>query len=234
MIKKSRLKRLQLSALFVLFLVLTGELAGCDSGPIADLEVSAQSSGRVVLLTATAVGSADWTNDYSIALAAFSPESSYAITQRVIPESTDSGGKISVTLENLPASAGYIELALTNKLRKRVLTLARIDITDAVEGTDTIRMDLGVLRLDRRGCIQRGVFDAACIQCHGANGRPAAGLDLTTQLPDRGRLAQILTDGGAATLHYNHTDVLASHFKTNLDELKAFLWEWIDNWGREE
>lgn len=205
-------------------------LCACDSGDILDKEISVQGSGKVVKMTATVSGLDDWDDSYNVVLAAFSDGNRFAVTQRVIPESTPDGERISVILENLPAAVSTVELALTDKLRKRILTLASMNIADYQASGDTIRMNLGTLALDRRGSIQRGVFDVACIQCHGANGHAAAGLDLTRDVPQREKLNQILLDGGASTLHYNHTDVLSSHFKTNLEEVKTLLREWILSW----
>ena len=95
------------------------------------------------------------------------------------------------------------------------------------------------------------MLDKACVQCHGANGRKAAGLDLTegytsadlvnvasTTHPDQMRVAggnpegsllwHILNDGGENILHYNHTEVISSHFKDNLAEVRTYLRKWIE------
>lgn len=205
-------------------------LAACDSGNILDQEIAVQTTGRVVKLTATVSGMEGWGGTTSVALAAFADGNKYARAQRVIPESTPDGETISIVMDNLSADISTVELALTNKLRKRILTLASIRLDDFPSGTDTLRMNLGVLRLGPTDCIRRGVFDVACIQCHGANGHAAAGLDLTRNLPKREKLEAILQDGGACTLHYNHTDVLSSHFKQNLDEVKTLLYEWMETW----
>lgn len=211
----------------LLFTLAALMLAACDSGDILDKEIAVHHSGRVVRLTATVFGMGEWGDNYNVALAAFADGNKYAVTQRAIPESTPDGKSISVTLDNLPADVSNVELALTNKLRKRILTLASIRLDDLAPATDTIRMELGTLQLDRTGCIRRGVFDVACIQCHGANGHAAAGLDLTRDTPQADKLEHILRDGGAGILHYNHSDVLSSHFKNNLDEVKTLLHEWI-------
>lgn len=205
-------------------------LAACDSGNILDQEIAVQTTGRVVKLTATVSGLGEWDGATNVALAAFADGNQYASTQRVIPESTSDGELVSITMDNLSADISTVELALTNKLRKRILTLVSIRIDDFPSGTDTLHMDLGVLRLGPTDCIRRGVFDVACIQCHGANGHAAAGLDLTRDLPKKDKLEAILQDGGASTLHYNHTDVLSSHFKQNLDEVKTLLYEWMETW----
>lgn len=209
-------------------LALTSMLASCDSGNIPDKGITVQSSGKVVKLTATVSGLSDWNGQYNVAVAAFADGNKFALTQKVIPENTPDGQHIAVVLENLSAEVNTVELALTNKLRKRILTIASMNIDEFPVGGDTIRMELGTLSLDMTGSIRHGVFDVACIQCHGLNGRAAAGLDLTKDLPPADKMEAILDNGGADVLHYNHTDVLSSHFKNNLEELKTLLHEWVE------
>lgn len=213
---------------FLLISLASLAFAACDSGDIRDREIAVQTGGKVVGLTATVSGVGEWGGAANVALAAFADDSKYAVTQRVIPENTPDGETVSLSLDNLPAGIGTVELAITNRLRKRILTIASLRPDDYAPGTDTIFMHLGELHLSRTDCIRRGVFGVACIQCHGANGHAAAGLDLTSDVPDADKLRQILLDGGASVLHYNHTDVLSSHFRSNLDEVKSLLYEWID------
>jgi len=204
-------------------------LIACDSGDILDKDITVKDSGKVVKVTATVMGMSADRGDYSVAVAAFSGDNKYAVTQRVISENTADGERVSITLENLSSEVNTVELALTNKLRKRILTLASMNIDDFDAGGDTIRMELGTLRMDMEGCIRQGVFNVACIQCHGQNGRAAAGLDLTKDNPPADKLEQILIDGGASILRYNHTDIISSHFKNNLDEVKTLLHDWLQN-----
>ena len=230
-------------------------LAGCDSGNIDDEDVFIQNSGKTVKVTATISGIGQLNDSYTVAVAAFSNDKKYAITQRAIPENTADGQLISITLDNLSNEVSTVELALTNKLRKRILTLASINIDDFESGSDTIRMDLGSISVDEIGCIQLGIFNMACIQCHGANGRSAGNLNLTdgnppTNLvdidaqssvaeqgykrivsgkPEESLIFKILNPGGENILHYNHTEVLSSQFKSNLTEVKTFLHDWIEN-----
>ena len=240
---------------FFLLAVISCLLASCDSGNILDKGISVRDSGKVVKLTATINGISDWGGKYNVAVAAFSGDNQYALTQRAIPENTAEGTTVSIVMNNLPAEVNTVELALTNKLRKRILTLASMDISDFKADGDTILMNLGTIRVDEIGCIQRGIFDVACIQCHGANGRSAGNLNLTEGNapaclvdvdaqssvagqgykrivpgnPKSSLLYQILNPGGEDILHYNHTEVLSSQFKNNLDEVKSLLYEWINH-----
>lgn len=212
----------------LLFFFILLVFCACDSGNILDKEIAVKRSGKVVKLIANVSGNSHWDNTYTLALAAFADGNKYAITQRVMPQVSTDGQRISVTLENLSPQIKTVELAITDKLRKRILTLALLDMDDLEYMGDTLLMNLGDIRLDLDGCIQRGVFDVACVQCHGANGHAAAGLDLVYNMPKKEKLKQIVEDGGATTLHYNHTDVLSSHFKENLEEVKHLLYDWIE------
>lgn len=240
---------------FFLLAVISCLLASCDSGNILDKGISVRDSGKVVKLTATINGISDWGGKYNVAVAAFFADNQYALTQRAIPENTAEGTTVSIVMNNLPAEVNTVELALTNKLRKRILTLASMDISDFKADGDTILMNLGTICVDEIGCIQRGIFDVACIQCHGANGRSAGNLNLTegnapaclvdvdaqssvagqgykrivAGNPKSSLLYQILNPGGEDILHYNHTEVLSSQFKNNLDEVKSLLYEWINH-----
>lgn len=116
---------------------------------------------------------------------------------------------------------------------------------------DTIRMEMGTIDVSVFNCLQQGLFNMACIQCHGGNGRSAANLNLTegnarnnlvdvpsTKVSDKYRvvsgsaqqslLHQILNEGGEDILHYNHTEVLSSQFKENLTEIRSLIDEWIN------
>lgn len=242
----------------ILFIAIICLLTSCDSGDILDKEITVRESGKIVKLTATISGISDWGGKYNVAVAAFSGDNQYALSQRAIPENTTEGTPVSIVMNNLSTEVNTVELALTNKLRKRILTLASMDIDDFKADGDTIRMDLGTIRIDEMGCIQRGIFDVACIQCHGANGRSAGNLNLTegnapaclvdvdaqssvagqgykrivAGNPDASLLYVILNPGGEDILHYNHTEVLSSQFKNNLDEVKSLLYEWINTTSR--
>ena len=46
--------------------------------------------------------------------------------------------------------------------------------------------------------------------------------------PEGSLLWHILNDGGENILHYNHTEVISSHFKDNLAEVRTYLRKWIE------
>lgn len=239
----------------ILAFLLSTLLFSCDSGNILEMQHTVTESGKVVKLTATVYGVSEWDNKYNIALAGFEDNSLFATMQRTIPENTEDGSSVQIVLSNIPDNINTIELAITNRLRKRILTLVSIDIRNIETGNDTIRMDLGAVNISKTGCMQMGIFDRACIQCHGGNGHSAGNLNLTEgNSPDclvdvdaqssvagmgykrivkgnadQSLLYMILNENGENILRYNHTEILSSHFKTNLAETRTLIREWIDN-----
>lgn len=225
-------------------------LGSCDSGDITDTQVRVDSKGYNVKLTASLHGLNDLPDGYTLALAGFRDGSNYAVMQRVITPEADKH-QLSLTLSNIGNNVHTVELAVTNNLRERILSLAAVKLEDYENQADTIRMDMGMMDVDMTGCMQRGMLDKACVQCHGANGHKAAGLDLTegntyaelvnvasTCKPGQMRVAggspeesllwHILNDGGENILHYNHTEVISSQFKDNLAEVRTYLRKWIE------
>lgn len=227
----------------------------CDSGDIHDEGYAVTDHGKTVKMTARLTGVSSWEGTgYGVALAGFSSNSKYAVMQRAIPSNTEEGAEIEIILNNLSGDINTVELAITNKLRERIISLASIQMDAYAENgpTDTIRLDVGSLAADQMGCMQYGLFNHACIQCHGGNGRKAGNLDLTsgnaygelvnkasTQKagetrvmggnPENSLLWKILNEGGENLLHYNHTEVLSSQFKENLEEVKELIRRWINS-----
>lgn len=226
-------------------------LTGCDSGNILDADISVKGSGRIVKMTATISGASEWTSDQQIALAGFSSESQYAVVQRSISNVIPDNSEISMDL-TVSSSVESVELAVTNRLRKRILTLKSIQMEDYPSTTDTIHFDLGDINVGRFGALQQGMFNQACIQCHGGNGHSAAGLELTegnsynmlVDVPsqkvadmlriksgdaENSLMRQILQEGEESILHYNHTEILSSQFKFSLNEVRKLIDEWINS-----
>ncbi len=225
----------------------------CDSGDIEESAVTISSSGRTVKLTARMTGVGSWSDyNYNVVLAGFSNDSKYAVTQRAIPSTTQDGALVEMVLDNLGSSIDKAELAITNSLRKRIITLESVNLDDYEGYTpyDTIYMDLGDIEVDLFGCMQYGIFNKSCISCHGANGSSAGNTNLTvgnsyaslvdvpsTQLdgyyrvlsgdPENSLLRIILNEGGENVLRYNHTEVLSSTLKWNLDEVRQLIDDWI-------
>lgn len=243
------MKRLHYIQAGLLFLPLM--LIACDSGDIAETAYYSSDTGQTVRLTATLTGTDAWeAGDYTIALAGFRDGSNYAVMQHTLPVSVADAVPVVLELNNLTGQVNTVEFAVTDRLRQRILTLQRITLADYPDTQDTIRMDLDSIDVSLFSCLQRGILDKACIQCHGGNGRMAGSLDLTaghswnnlvnvrSALLDEWRVKggdadssliwKILNEGGENMLHYNHTEVLSSQFKENLDEVKKFIADWIN------
>lgn len=229
-------------------------LASCDNGNIVEKVYTVDEKGYTLKMTAQMSGLSDWEgSSYTLAVAGFSADSKFALLQRALTSAADNT-PISLVLSNLSSELQTVELALTNSLRKRIITLATVNMAEYAEnGThDTIRLDLGHIDVGRMGVLQRGLFDRACIQCHGGNGRSAAGLNLTegnawvnlVDVPSLRRegylrvesgnavgslLHLILSEGGENLLSHNHTEILSSLFKTNLEEVSMLIDDWIDH-----
>jgi hypothetical protein len=229
-------------------------LAACDSGDIVEDSITVTNTGRTVLLTARVSGLSVWeAQNYHMALAGFAANNRYALVQKAIPSATADGEPVRLTISNISNEVSTVELALTNNLRKRIITIHTLKMDD-YEGygpQDTIHLDMGDLDLSRFGCMQYGLFDRACIQCHGGNGRSAGSLNLTdgqayanlvdqpstlregewrvrSGRADSSLMCHILEEGGENLLRYNHTEVLSSLFKDNLEEVKELIHDWIN------
>lgn len=227
----------------------------CDSGDIAEKVFSVDETGYTVKVTARMSGLSDWEDSgYTLAVAGFTADSKFALLQRALPSTAEDDLPVSLVLSNLSGELKTVELALTNSLRKRIITLATISMADYSENTarDTIRLDLGNIDVSHFGVLQTGLFDRACIQCHGASGRSAAGMNLTAghakanlvDVPSTRRegfmrvesgnaegslLHLILNEGGENLLSHNHTEILSSQFKSNLEEVNSLIDSWIEH-----
>ena len=238
-------------AFFLLGIVIVFLCEACDSGDIEGVSYAYSDKGYVVKLTGTLSGMESWDGKYAVSLAGFTTGDNYAQTVRSLSPSTPNGADVSLILPNLSNDITTVELAITNRLRERIITLAQVNLDDYSNPRDTIRMEMGTIDVSVFNCLQQGLFNMACIQCHGGNGRSAANLNLTegnarnnlvdvpsTKVSDKYRvvsgnaqqslLHQILNEGGEDILHYNHTEVLSSQFKENLTEIRSLIDEWIN------
>jgi len=227
-------------------------LVSCDSGDIAEQIHNTTDTGRTVKLTGTFVGINSWESKYAVSLAGFSTGNNYAQVVRTIPNTTPDNTKVEFIQSNISDDINTIELAITNRLRERIITLASVNLDDLSDKKDTIRLDVGTIDVSRFEALQMGLFNKACIQCHGGNGGAgAASLNLTrgnafTQLVNKpstrkegmmrvisgdarqSLIHQLLSEGGENLLHVNHTEILSNQFKENTNEVRLLLDEWIN------
>lgn len=240
--------------IFAISIFLLGlSLTACDSGDIEERGYSTVSGGLTLRFKAQLTSQNDWEETgYGIVLAGFSDQSSYAVLQRQIPSASMNGEVMELVMSNVSNSISTMELAVTNTLRKRIATFKIVSLEAYKGRTDTIDIDLGHIDVGYSGFMQQGIFNQACIQCHGGNGRKAGTLDLTdgmalqqlinvpsSQKPGYMRIASgnadgsllrmILHEGGENLLNYNHTEVLSSQFKESLEDVKYLIDEWINS-----
>lgn len=239
-------------SLFILSLF-TLPLASCDSGDIEEQAVSIEDKGYTVKLTAVLTGIDSWESKYSVSLAGFTTGDNYAQVVRAIPNTTPNNARIELILSNIGDEINTVELAITNRLRERIITIAKVNLDDYANQKDTIHMDLGQTDVSRFGALQKGLFNMACIQCHGGNGGAgAASLNLTegksyanlVNTPSTRKegmmrvvsgnaqeslIHQMMAEGGENLLHVNHTEILSNQFRENLNEVRQLIDEWINN-----
>lgn len=240
-----------ISLLSFIFSFLSLHLVSCDSGDIEEQSYTITDKGHTVKLTAVLSGIDTWESKYSISLAGFSTGDNYAQVVRSLPNTTPDGTRVEMILSNIGDNINTVELAITNRLRERIITLARVNLEDYTNKKDTIYMDLGVTDVSKFGALQLGLFNMACIQCHGGNGGAgAAGLNLTegrsfanlVNVPSSRKegmmrvvggnaqeslLHQMMAEGGENLLHVNHTEILSNQFRENLNEVRQLIDEWI-------
>lgn len=241
-----------ISLLSFIFSFLSLHLVSCDSGDIEEQAYTITDKGHTVKLTAVLSGIDTWESKYSISLAGFSTGDNYAQVVRSLPNTTPDGTRVEMILSNIGDNINTVELAITNRLRERIITLARVNLEDYTNKKDTIYMDLGVTDVSKFGALQLGLFNMACIQCHGGNGGAgAAGLNLTegrsfanlVNVPSSRKegmmrvvggnaqeslLHQMMAEGGENLLHVNHTEILSNQFRENLNEVRQLIDEWIE------
>ena len=240
---------------YILYICAVVGLSACDSGDIYDKVYQVDEKGKTVKVTARISGLGEWEGTgYNMAVAGFTQDSKFAMMQKAIPSAVEEGKPISLVLSNISNEVRTVEVSLTNSLRKRIISLASVNMEDYSENTahDTILLDIGTVDVGRFGVLQTGLFNRACIQCHGGNGRSAAGLNLTegnarsnlVDVPSTRRegmlrvasgnieaslLHQVLNEGGENLLSHNHTEILSSQFKSNLEEVNNLIDSWIEH-----
>ena len=226
-------------------------LSSCDSGDIVEKTISQETNGHTVKLAAIVSGMSDLSDKYTLTLAAFESGNSYALTTYALPQ-TDDSSLISLVMPNVGSNVSTVELAIVNRLRQRVITLASVRMDDYTQTTDTILLNVGTVDVGMFNVIQHNVFNQSCIQCHGGNGgNGAANLNLTegkayhnlVDIPSTRKegmyrvvsgnasqslIHQILAEGGEEILHYNHTEVLSSQFKDDVSAVRTFIDDWIN------
>lgn len=222
--------------------------AACDDGSIPEKKVESEHTGYTVKMKGTIKGIDTWNSSYSLVLAAFSDENEYALVQQKVPATAAEG--VNMTIYNVSASASTLELCVTDILRRRILTISKMDITTEANPADTVCLNVGNIDAGMLAAIQTGVFDKTCAQCHGGSTSAAAGLHLTsgnaysnlvnvasTKVQDGVRvipgdaansvLHNVINPGNAAGLEFSHEGMITDSKVLNLID------EWINGGAKE-
>lgn len=217
-------------------------LAACDEGRIYyDENVQTEEGGSAHFSGAVA-GLDTWSRGYTVAIAGFEEGNDYALISKNI-ETDAADGRCDVYLSGIPAAVTKIELCAIDRLRRRVANFltAEYDPTQTTLQIDAYNVDVSM-----EAAIQTGIFNTTCVQCHGATGHAAAGLDLlegnsfgnlisvpSRKIPDMDRVTPgssseselflILDTDISATWSYDHSVEVVRQEKLDL------IRNWIDN-----
>lgn len=156
-----------------MLIVASSLLSACDDGKIYPSDIGLDSDGGItVVMTGTVSGtSKGYDNGYTLAIAAFKDGDDFAVVSKSVTD-----GSEDVELNNISPEADTVELCVINSLRKRVATLCSADLKEMQENRNYF--EIGVIDASVFSVINREIFSKTCVQCHGATGHSAAGLDL--------------------------------------------------------
>lgn len=229
-----------------LCLPLMGLLSSCDDGRIYEEQVVIPQEGLSLKMTGSISNIGDWPSGYSLVVAGFNDESAYAVVSKIVPNPSTDGGEVTVEMSGITDEVTSLELCITDRLRRRVHTFCKTDVSAAVD--NVVTMDVGAQDVGMCGVVQDEVFTPSCAACHGASaGGAAAGLYLIEGLSYDALVNQPATcnpemlrvspgDAGSSFLYlvlsrdgdtgHPHTDILDAKRKTVLLNL---IEDWIDN-----
>lgn len=218
----------------------TAIATGCDDGKIypSDVDLSGDNGISVVMTgTITRAGNS-YESGYTLALAAFKEGNEFAVASKTVGD-----GSETVELTNVSPAVNSVELCVINSLRKRILTLASVGVD--VSAGDRVKFDIGNVDASPFSAINSEIFSTTCVQCHGATGHAAAGLDLQ---PDKAyemlvNVPSTVADGlkrvapgdaSSSTLWQAvATDISSSwsfhHNNLLTSDQSAFIENWINN-----
>ena len=220
----------------------------CDDGRIYPEEVQpAEREGWTARVTGTICGQDTWAAGYEVVAAAFNAESDYALITKSIPSGTH---EVDLLMNAVPSEATTVELCVIDRLRQRVATLKRVEISGNIAPHETIVIDVGTMDAGMLSTLQDHVLTPRCAACHGLSATAASGINLTKghsyaaivgapshRVPDK----RIVEPGKSAesVLHLMLNTSLSSswgydHGNADIsDQWKEIITKWIDNGAKE-
>ena len=145
-------------------------LSACDDGDIIE-DLKVENTGRTVTVVTSVSGIENWSSGYNVVVAGFG-DNKYADISKNIPVGADT-----IVLRGIGSSVKTIEICVINRLRERVATFYKSDIS--ADNSDEIVLEAGAIRADMFNAIQNAIFTPTCAACHGGGKSAAAGLYLT-------------------------------------------------------
>lgn len=241
--------------IIVISAIITGiiTLQGCDEGRLYEDEIPISPEGRTVTLTAQLTGLATWPDpSMYVVLAGFNDDSEYALIYKSVPVPQNEGDEVTVQLSGIKENVTRVELCVINRLRRHILAFYTIDEA-TLTASNEIEVNVGTLNVGMFNTVQERVFNATCVNCHGAATSAAAGLYLTagrsyesmvnkpsTKLPEmnivepgdaaNSALYQALSTDVSITdeWHYNHTAEVVD------EGILALIRQWITHGAKED
>ncbi|MCR4764842.1 MAG: hypothetical protein K5856_01510 [Bacteroidaceae bacterium] len=228
-------------------------LASCDDGRLYEEETPISPEGRMVTLTAKLTGLASWPDpSMYVVLAGFNDDSDYALINKSVPVPETDGEEVTIQLSGIKENVTRVELCVINRLRRHILGFYTID-ENTLLGSNDIKVDVGALNVGMYHTIQDRVFNASCVNCHGAASSAAAGLYLTAEkshaaivgMPSKKIQGMNLVEPGNAAKsalyealstdvsitgawHYNHTGEVVD------DDILSMIRQWITHGAKKD
>ncbi len=220
-------------------------LNSCDDGDVHPL--SGESLGNRNFTVRTHFRELDaWPAEYTLALAAYDgPDNPVPLVKTTLSKPADSETEKIIYLANVPTAAQRLSISLMKGSVKQYDYFT----TDISKGETDLTLTVAPIHLAALSHIQQLVFDNSCSRCHGANGVPTAGLNLTNGnsyaslvgqqavCDPNGAMRVYPGDAGKSFLHsmltdntveanqngLNHTDML------DAADLVALVTSWINH-----
>lgn len=242
---KTILKKAYLCNMVCIALCACPTLSGCDDGDIRPAAGN-NAGNRNFTVTARFCETDAWPEEYTLALAAYDHrENAVPLVKTIVSRPESDGTEKIIYLANVPAQARWIAVSLL-KGSVRQYDYYAADISG---GETDIILTVEPIHLAGLSHIQKLVFDNNCSRCHGANGTPAAGLNLTEgksfdNLVNRpascatgGAIRVLPGDAGKSFLHRMLTDNETEANRTGLNhtdmldaaDLAALVASWINH-----